>query len=64
MKHKAKRSVQALSQESQRDSIRRGFAEIEAGHYIPHQAMKSWLVSLGSDNELPAPKCVCGEPHD
>jgi predicted transcriptional regulator len=48
----------------QLESIRRGFAEIEAGHYIPHEAMKSWLLSLGSDHELPPPKCVCGKSHD
>jgi hypothetical protein len=46
------------------ESIRRGFAEIEAGHYIPHQAMRAWLLSLGSNHELPPPKCVCGELHD
>ena len=48
----------------QLESIRRGFAEMEAGHYIPHEAMKAWLLSLGSGRELPAPKCVCGKSHD
>jgi predicted transcriptional regulator len=48
----------------QLESIRRGFKEIESGHYIAHDAMKAWLLSLGSDHELPAPKCVCGESHD
>ena len=48
----------------QLESIRRGFAEIEAGHYIPHEAMKAWLLSLGSDHELPPTKCVCGKSHD
>jgi hypothetical protein len=48
----------------QLESIRRGFAELEAGHYIPHEAMKAWLLSLGSEHELPAPRCVCGECHD
>jgi hypothetical protein len=46
------------------ESIRRGFAEIESGHYIPHEAMKAWLLTLGSHHELPPPNCVCGEPHD
>jgi predicted transcriptional regulator len=49
---------------SQLESIRRGFAEMEAGHYIPHEAMNAWLLSLGSDHELPPPKCVCAESHD
>jgi hypothetical protein len=48
----------------QLESIRRGFAEMEAGHYIPHEAMRAWLLSLGSGHELPLPKCVCGESHD
>jgi hypothetical protein len=46
------------------ESIRRGYAEMEAGHYIAHEAMKAWLLSLGSDRQLPAPKCACGEAHD
>lgn len=59
-------AIQIYLQEQRRqlESIRRGFAEIEAGHYIPHEAMKAWLLSLGSDHELPPPKCVCGEIHE
>jgi predicted transcriptional regulator len=59
-------AIEIYVQEQQRqlESIRRGFAEIEAGHYIPHDAMKAWLLSLGSEHELPAPRCVCGKPHD
>ena len=45
-------------------SIRRGFAEIEAGHHIPHEAIKAWLLSLGSAHELLPPKCACGKSHD
>jgi len=56
--------VYVQQQQRQIESIRRGFAEIEAGHYIPHEAMKAWLLSLGSGHELPPPKCVCGKPHD
>jgi len=56
--------VYVQEQRGQLESIRRGFAEAKAGHYIPHAAMKAWLLSLGTDRELPAPKCVCGKPHD
>ena len=56
--------IYVQEQKRQLESIRRGFAEVEAGHYIPHEAMKAWLLSLGSKHELPAPKCVCGESHD
>jgi len=52
------------NQLEQLESIRRGIAEIEAGHYIPHEAMKTWLLALASDHDLPPPKCVCGESHD
>lgn len=56
--------VYVQEQQRQLDSIRKGFAEIDAGHYIPHEAMKAWLLSLGSRRELPPPKCVCGKSHD
>jgi hypothetical protein len=61
---RARHRTNAQEQQRQLDSIRRGFAEMEAGHYIPHEAMKGWLLSLGSEHELPPPKCVCGEHHD
>lgn len=50
-------------QQRQLESIHRGFAEIEAGHYILHEDMKGWLLSLGSKHVLPAPKCVCDKSH-
>ena len=59
-------AIEIYVQEQQRqlESIRRGFTEIEAGHYIAHEDMKAWLLSLASTHELPAPKCVCGKAHD
>ena len=55
--------IYVQEQQRQIESIRRGFAEIEAGHYIPHEAMKAWLLSLGSE-QLPSPKCVCCKSHE
>jgi hypothetical protein len=26
--------------------------------------MKAWLLSWGTDHELPLPKCICGGEHD
>jgi predicted transcriptional regulator len=52
------------TQLEQLESIRCGIAEIEAGHYIPHEALKIWLLSLSLDRASPPPKCVCGEAHD
>jgi hypothetical protein len=56
--------MRSRRQQQQFDSLRRGFAEMEAGHYIPHREMRAWLLSLGTNRELPPPKCVCGETHD
>jgi predicted transcriptional regulator len=41
------------TQLQQLESIRRGIAEFGAGHYIPHEVMKDWLLSLGADHDLP-----------
>ncbi len=43
---------------------RQGERQIDAGHYIPHEAMKAWLLSWGTKHELPPPKCACGKHHD
>jgi predicted transcriptional regulator len=56
--------MEIREEQLQLESIRRGFAEMEAGHYIPHEVMRAWLLSLGSKHELSAPKCVCGKSHD
>ena len=56
--------MDASEEDLQLESIRRGFAEIEAGHFIPHEEMKAWLLSLGLQHVLPLPKCVCGARHE
>ena len=43
---------------------RQGSRQVKAGHYIKHDEMKAWLLSWGTDHELPPPKCVCGKTHD
>jgi len=35
----------------------RGLADIAAGRVISHEAVKRWLLSWGTDNELPPPEC-------
>ncbi len=32
-------------------------ADIAAGRVISHAAMRHWLLSWGTENELPPPKC-------
>lgn len=40
--------------------VRQSDQQVESGHYIKHEAMKAWLLSWGTDRELPPPKCACG----
>ncbi len=44
--------------------IRQADRQVKAGHYIKHEDMKAWLLSWGTDHELPPPKCACGKHHD
>ncbi len=43
-----------------------GQAERQAasGHFIKQDDMKAWLLSWGTQHELPPPKCACGKNHD
>lgn len=43
--------------EAKRLSIQEGIAEADAGKFVPHADVKSWLESWGTDNELPPPSC-------
>jgi predicted transcriptional regulator len=38
--------------------------QVQSGHYVRNEDMKAWLLSWGTKNELPIPKCVCGKEHD
>ena len=51
-------------QERLRAEIRQGARQIKSGHYVRHADMKAWLLSWGTDQELPPPKCACGQRHD
>ena len=44
--------------------VRRADRQVKSGHYIRHEDMKAWLLSWGTDRELPPPRCVCGKSHD
>lgn len=39
--------------EAKRDA--EGEADFQAGRYVSHEAVRRWLLSWGTDNELPAP---------
>jgi predicted transcriptional regulator len=50
-------------QERLRADLRFADGQLKSGHYISNEDMKAWLLSWGTKNELPPPKCVCGKSH-
>ena len=44
--------------------VRQADRQIKSGHYVKHEDMKAWLLSWGTNRELPPPKCACGKDHD
>jgi predicted transcriptional regulator len=50
-------------QERLRADLRLADRQLKSGHYIRNEDMKAWLLSWGTKNELPPPKCVCGKSH-
>ena len=46
-----------IMDEAKRLAILEGIADADAGRLIPHEEVKAWALSLGTDNELPPPKC-------
>src|ERR1700724_4738364 len=51
-------------QERMLAEMRQADRHVKSGHYIRHEDMKAWLLSWGTDRELPLPKCVCRQRHD
>ena len=51
-------------QEHLQAEIREAERDVAAGHYVTDEDMRKWLLSWGTKNELPPPKCVCGKRHD
>lgn len=43
--------------EADEASTLRGIADHAAGRVISHEAMKRWILSWGTPDELPPPKC-------
>src|SRR5271154_300691 len=44
--------------------IREADRRVKSGHYVRNEDMKAWLLSWGTGQELPPPKCACGKLHD
>ena len=51
-------------QEHMLAETRQGERQVKSGHYVRQEDMKAWLLSWGTDHELPPPKCACGKTHD
>jgi RHH-type transcriptional regulator, rel operon repressor / antitoxin RelB len=51
-------------QEKLLSEIRQAERQVKSGHYVRHEDMKAWLLSWGTDRELPPPKCACGREHN
>jgi predicted transcriptional regulator len=51
-------------QERMLGEMRHADRQVKSGHYVRHEDMKAWLLSWGTDRELPPPKCACGGTHD
>ncbi|MGA1984890.1 MAG: CopG family ribbon-helix-helix protein [Candidatus Sulfotelmatobacter sp.] len=51
-------------QERMLAELRQADREVKSGHYVKHEDMRAWLLSWGTNRELPPPKCVCGKQHD
>lgn len=39
------------------EAVREGIAAADAGQTVPYEAMRRWLLSWGTDAELPPPPC-------
>lgn len=37
-------------------AVRKGLADADAGRTIPYEKIRRWLLSWGTDKELPPPK--------
>jgi predicted transcriptional regulator len=44
--------------------IREADRQVKSGHYVRDEDMKAWLLSWGTNRELPPPSCACGKLHD
>jgi predicted transcriptional regulator len=51
-------------QERMLAEVRQADRQVKTGHYIKNEDMKAWLLSWGTEHELPVPRCACGKQHD
>jgi predicted transcriptional regulator len=56
--------VYVSDQERMMTEVQQADRQVKSGHYVRIDDMKAWLLSWGTDRELPVPKCACGKEHD
>ncbi len=39
------------------EAVAQGVAAADVGHTVPYEAVRRWLLSWGTDAELPPPSC-------
>ena len=47
----------ALLEQWQDEKTKISLAQIEAGEVVSHEKVEKWLISWGTKNKLPMPKC-------
>ena len=40
-----------------KDAVEEGLASLDAGRSLPYEKVRRWLLSWGTDKELPPPEC-------
>jgi predicted transcriptional regulator len=40
-----------------RDAVEEGLTSLDAGRNLPYEKVRRWLLSWGTDKELPPPEC-------
>jgi predicted transcriptional regulator len=40
-----------------RQAVMEGLASLDAGQSVPYEDARRWLLSWGTENELPPPEC-------
>jgi predicted transcriptional regulator len=54
----SKEAAKELNDDADFDAaIEEGLADIKAGRTVPYEKVRKWLLSWGTDKELPPPKC-------
>jgi len=38
-------------------AVREGLADADAGRTVPHDEVRRWILSWGTESELPPPEC-------